>query len=158
MVQLEYQKQYAHSMLYFKCIIDVFFVQIQIRQQNFMGCVHSIVVAELFTIKDNMLQLASCSYDVHVQEIIGGLVVGASIVMLHPQGNMDFEYVMKVMKEKQISYMQSVPAYLHNLLDFLPKKNPLDFGTLSSLDIGGKQFVLFIRSILLVFSRRDEHS
>ena len=109
---------------------------------------------ELFGIKDNMLQLASCSYDVHVQEIIGGLIVGASIVMLCPQGNMDSEYVIKLMKTKQISYVQSVPAYLNNLFDCVRKQNSSDFMTLRNVDIGGKRFILFIRSTLLAFSRR----
>ena len=132
----------------------MFSFQVQIRHQSFLGCIHSLVLVELVSRKDNLLQLASCSYDVHVQEIIGGLIIGASIVMLYPQGNMDLEYVVKLMKEKQISYMQSVPSYLNILLDFLQKQNPSDFGTLRNLDIGGKWFILFIRSILLEFTRR----
>jgi hypothetical protein len=73
-----------------------------------------------------MIQMASCSYDVHVQEIIGALIVGSTIVMLCSQGNMDLEYVLTVLSEKQVSYMQSVPAYVNNMCDFLLKHNHLE--------------------------------
>lgn len=85
-----------------------------------------------------MLQMASCSYDVHVQEILGALVVGATSVMFHPQGNMNLGYVMNVLNEKQITYMQTVPAYMNSLLAFLQEDNHATFDTLRTLDIGGK--------------------
>ena len=65
------------------------------------------IILDLFTNKDIIVQMASCSFDVHVQEIIGTLMVGSSIVMLRPQGNMDLDYLLTVLREKQVSYMQS---------------------------------------------------
>ena len=103
-----------------------------------MACVHTLVQVNLFTNKDTMLQMASCSYDVHVQEIIGAMIVGGSSVMLRPLGNMDLQYVMKVLHGKQISYMQNVPAYLSNMLEYLQKHNQTSSNTLRTLDVGGK--------------------
>ncbi|UJR29564.1 hypothetical protein I4U23_010781 [Adineta vaga] len=83
------------------------------------------------------MQMASCSYDVHVQEILGTLIIGSNLVFLHPEGNMDVEYVVTVLKEKQITYMQSVPAYLSYMCDFLVKNDHPKLETLRTLDIGG---------------------
>ena len=85
-----------------------------------------------------MLQMASCSYDVHVQEVVGALAVGASIIMLHPEGNMDHEYVTKTLKGKHVSYMQCVPAYLDSLVQFLQSCDDSKLSTLRTLDLGGK--------------------
>lgn len=88
--------------------------------------------------------MAQCSYDVHVQEILGTLMIGATLVMLHPQGNMDVDYVLTVLHGKQISYMQGVPAYLSNLCEFLIKYNRPKVCTLRKLDIGGKQLSSYL--------------
>jgi hypothetical protein len=91
-----------------------------------------------------MLQMATCAFDVHVQEILGALLVGSSIAMLHPQGNMDFDYVLSVVRDKQVSHMQSVPAYLNNMLDILTKQDSSKFHTLRTIDIGGKRYVVIL--------------
>jgi non-ribosomal peptide synthetase component F len=67
--------------------------------------------------------MARCSFDIHVKDIIGSLIVGASLVMLHPDGNMDFEYLAGVLKQKQIAYMQVVPTLLQSLFQFLKEKS-----------------------------------
>ena len=116
-----------------------------------MACIYSLAHIYLFTSKDTMLQMASCSYDVHVQEIIGGLIAGASIVMLFSQGNLDFTYVEQVIQRKQVSYMQSVPAYLNSIVEFLRQNNHSNLSTLRTLDIGGKWFILVFKYIKLEF-------
>ena len=88
-----------------------------------------------------MIQMASCSYDVHMQEIIGALMVGCSIVMLHPQGHMDLGYLLEVLREKQVSYMQSVPAYLTDVINFLLQQNHPKINSLRIIDVGGTRFV-----------------
>jgi hypothetical protein len=90
--------------------------------------------------------MASCSYDVHVEEIIGTLIIGSSIVMLSPEGNMTLDYLLMVLYEKQVSYMQTVPAYLNNMLDVLPKHDRSKFKTLRTIDLGGKWFIIALRS------------
>jgi non-ribosomal peptide synthetase component E (peptide arylation enzyme) len=97
--------------------------------------------------------MSSCSYDVHVQEILGVLMVGSSIVMLHPGGNMDFDYLLNVISEKQVSYMQSIPSYLNNLLDILSKENCSKIQTLRTIDIGGMKISLRFQKFKCLFCR-----
>ncbi|CAF0940774.1 unnamed protein product [Adineta ricciae] len=110
---------------------------VRVRHRNVVACIKSLVQVNLFTKDDTVLQMASCSYDVHVQEILGALIVGCTSVMLHPHGNMDLDYVVTVVKGKQVSYMQSVPAYVGNLLNLLEQKNQNALPALRTLDIGG---------------------
>ncbi|CAF3840785.1 unnamed protein product [Adineta steineri] len=112
---------------------------VQTRQRNLMGCIDSQVYIKLFSNKDTMIQMANCSYDAHVQEIIGTLTVGATIIMLHPEGNMDIDYMIKLLNEKRISYLQSVPSYVNNMLEYVEKNNASNLSTLRTLDIGGEK-------------------
>ena len=123
-----------------------------------MACIYSLVHVDLFTNKDTILQMASGSYDVHVQEIIGALIVGASVVMLCSEGNLDIRYVRQLIQSKQISYMQSVPAYLNNMLQFLRENNHSNLSTLRTLDVGGKCLILCVKNILPQICRRHQHS
>lgn len=93
---------------------------------------------KVFIQEDTVLQMARCSYDVHVQEILGTLIFGASLIMLHPEGNMDLEYLLKIINEKQITYMQTVPAYLNMMVNFFVEHKLPRLGRLRSLDIGGE--------------------
>ncbi len=68
-------------------------------------------------------------------------MIGSSIVMLHPQGNMDIDYLLRILHEKQVSYMQCVPTYLNNILDFLLKYDSIGLNTLRTIDIGGKNYI-----------------
>lgn len=83
--------------------------------------------------------MAQCSYDVHLQEIFGSLIIGNTVVLLHPYGHMDVSYVIDLLVEKQITYMQCVPTYLNQLTDFLTC-NIRNSIVLRTLDIGGKCF------------------
>ncbi|CAM4989794.1 unnamed protein product, partial [Rotaria socialis] len=37
--------------------------------------------------------MTRCSFDIHVQEILGTLLVGGTLIMLHPGGTIDFDYL-----------------------------------------------------------------
>ncbi|CAF1391505.1 unnamed protein product [Adineta steineri] len=130
----------------------------QIRHRNLTACIDSLVYINLFSNKDTMIQMASCSYDVHVQEIIGALTVGAGIIMLHPEGNMDIEYVINVLNKKEISYLQSVPAYINNMLEYVEKNNSSSLSTLRTLDIGGGELFVGEKGVFAGYFRRDDLS
>ena len=130
-------------------------LKVQIQHRNFIECIRSLVGIDLFTFKDTMVQMASCSYDVHVQEVIGALIVGSSIVMLRSQANIDLEYVLSVLNEKQVSYMQSVPTYLSHMINILPKYDYSQIRTLRTLDIGGKWHLKKRENVLPLFCRRS---
>ncbi|CAF1574701.1 unnamed protein product, partial [Adineta steineri] len=111
---------------------------VQIRHRNLLSCIDALVRLNLFTNKDTMIQMASCSYDVHAQEMMGALVTGSTIIMLRPQGNMDLDYMTKTLNEKQVSYLQCVPAYANALQEFLQSRNIPNLSSLRTVDIGGE--------------------
>ena len=78
-----------------------------------------------FTNNDTVIQMARCSFDNHVQEILGSLMIGATLIMLRPRGTVDFDYLAGTMNNKQVSYMHSVPSLLRNLFTFLKETNNL---------------------------------
>ena len=84
---------------------------------------HSLVHIDTFNKHDTVGQMARCSFDIHVQEILGTLIGGASLVMLHSRGTIDFEYLSKVFHKKQITYMHSVPSLLHSFFTFTEESN-----------------------------------
>ena len=79
----------------------------------------SLIHINSFNEDDTAVQMARCSFDIHVQEIFGILTIGASLVMLHPRGTIDFDYLAVVLNEKQITYMHAVPSLLYQLFIFV---------------------------------------
>ena len=76
-----------------------------------------------FSKNDNILQMARCSFDIHVKDLIGTLIIGATLVMLHPDGILDLEYMADIFNKKQITYMQVVPSLLQSIFTFLKEEN-----------------------------------
>ena len=54
--------------------------------------------------------LAACSHDMHVFEILGGLLSGATVVMLKPHGNLDMNYITQQMEQYRVTTNFMVPA------------------------------------------------
>jgi acyl-coenzyme A synthetase/AMP-(fatty) acid ligase len=67
--------------------------------------------------------MSQCTFDIHVQEVLAPLMSGATLVMIRPRGNIDFDYLAIILREKQITYMHTVPTLLHNFLTFILKCN-----------------------------------
>ncbi|CAF4110085.1 unnamed protein product, partial [Adineta steineri] len=44
---------------------------VQVRHKNFIGCMHSLVGIDTFNKDDTCVQMTRCSFDIHVQEILG---------------------------------------------------------------------------------------
>ena len=83
--------------------------------------------------------MARCSFDIHVQEILGTLMIGATLVMLRPRGTIDFEYLDGILEKKQITYMHTVPTLLYNFFNFVEKSKKCEsIQYLRSLCSGGK--------------------
>jgi acyl-CoA synthetase (AMP-forming)/AMP-acid ligase II len=96
---------------------------------------------DLFTHRDTTIQIASCSFDAHVQEIVGSLMIGCSVIMLHPYGNMNLEYVATVLYEKRISYMMTVPTFWNHLLELIKRTNDNHFLAMRSLCSCGQCYI-----------------
>ncbi|CAF1450699.1 unnamed protein product, partial [Adineta ricciae] len=95
------------------------------RHRNFVQCMHSLIHIDSFNQNDTMIQMARCSFDNHIQEIVGSLMIGATLIMLRPKGTIEVDYLAATMKNKQVSYMHSVPSLLRNFFTFLKQTDSL---------------------------------
>ncbi|CAF1442431.1 unnamed protein product [Adineta steineri] len=111
----------------------------QVWHQNFIQLMHSLVRGDVLNEKDTIMQIARCSFDLHIQDIIGTLITGASVVMLHRGGTIDFDYLINVAKTKNVTCFTTVPTILQHLFSFLQKSDQLRaMKTLRSLCSGGE--------------------
>ncbi|CAF3953230.1 unnamed protein product, partial [Adineta steineri] len=88
----------------------------QVRHRNFSRYMHSLVCGDVLKEKDRIMQISRCSFDTHVQDIMGTLTTGATLVMLHPGGIIDLAYLVDVIKKKNVTCFTSVPTILQHLL------------------------------------------
>ncbi len=87
---------------------------------------HSLTYIDTVNKNDIVIQMARCSFDIHVQEILGTLMIGATLVMLRPKGTIDLDYLSNVLEKKQISYMHTVPSLIHSFFTFIKECNNRD--------------------------------
>ncbi|CAF4314487.1 unnamed protein product, partial [Adineta steineri] len=59
---------------------------VQLKQQNFINSILALIQIDTLHENDTVIQIASSTFDAHVQETVGSLICGATIVMLHSQG------------------------------------------------------------------------
>ncbi|CAF1578626.1 unnamed protein product, partial [Adineta steineri] len=112
----------------------------QTRHRNFTNFVRSIENAGVINEQDTVSQTCAPTYDVHVMETMGSLLLCATVIMLHPYGNMDFEYFAHTLQHKQITCLAPVPTFLNHLCDFLVHSSRYSLSSVRSLCIGGEPF------------------
>ncbi len=91
--------------------------------RNFTSSMFSLIHIGLFNKADIVLQMATCTFDAHVLEILGTLLFGAAVVMLHPFGNMDTMYLIQILQKKQVTFIAAVPTSVKELSDFIKKRD-----------------------------------
>jgi amino acid adenylation domain-containing protein len=69
------------------------------------------------TSSDRVLQKASFSFDVSVEEILATLVGGAQLILAKPGGQVDVEYLLELIREKGITFVDLTPSLLHAFLE-----------------------------------------
>ena len=89
------------------------------RHRNFTHFMRSFIFAGVLGTKDVIIQMARCSFDNHLLSLVGTLMIGATLVMLRPHGNMDLEYLTEILDKKQINVMHAVPSLLGSLFHLL---------------------------------------
>ncbi len=112
--------------------------QARVRHRNFTEFMSSLVHIGIFDKNDIVVQMARCSFDVHVGDILGTPMIGATLIMLRPRGLIDFEYLTAVLEGKQITCMTSVPSLFHSFFLFVQECNrPNALESLKSVCSGG---------------------
>ena len=100
----------------------MFLLQVQVKHQSFINFTHSLIHTGALQKNDIVMQLATSTFDAHVQEILASLLCGATVSMLYPDGNMDFAYIDHILHAKQVTHLLAVPTFLNHLWDFIKKK------------------------------------
>ncbi|UJR34792.1 hypothetical protein I4U23_027573 [Adineta vaga] len=90
-----------------------------------------------------IIQMASCSFDEHANECMGGLICGATIVLLRPHGNLDTHYLCETIEKNQATRIDFVPASIAILGEYLSKQIELTrskhLATVKMITVGGEQ-------------------
>ena len=84
---------------------------------------------------DNVLQVTSVTFDIHLIEIIGALRLGACVTLLPPGAHRDLNFILHTIMTHQVSYWSSVPSVLTELVQYPFEKHKLV--TLRILTSGG---------------------
>lgn len=92
---------------------------------------------------DILLQVASCSFDLHLWEISHALTLGATIVMLPPYSQMDLSTVIDFIRNHSVSFLLLTPTYTTSLQQFYETMSIHDsaFRTVTHLCNAGKKFL-----------------
>lgn len=77
----------------------------------------------ILTSDDVAIQIAPCSFDVHVQECMGSLMVGSSLVLLRPQGHLDVDYLSETIQKHNVTFFCIVPSHMAILSNDLTQTN-----------------------------------
>ena len=143
-------KAVSNQRNFYFCKVLLFRCQARVRHRNFTQCMHSFIHTNSFNACDTVLQMARCSFDIHLQDIMGTLVIGGTIIMLRPRGNIDFDYLARVLKEKQTSYVHTVPSLLYNFFTYLKETNRWNvINSFRSLSSGGESFSIKLVELLV---------
>jgi len=99
---------------------------------------YSLVHINIFNKNDVIVQMANCTFDAHVLEVLGAFIFSAAVVMLHPHGNMDLMYLAQTLQNKQITYMLSVPTLMTQLCAIIENSHIYSFVSMRTLCCVGK--------------------
>ncbi|CAF1575171.1 unnamed protein product, partial [Adineta steineri] len=122
---------------------------IQARHENFIHFMNSLVKIDVFNKDDTAVQIGRCSFDIHIQEILGTLMHGATLVMVHPRGTIDFDYLSNVVQTKQITYMFMVPSLLQGFFTLMAQSSKtITSKHFRSLCSGGEPFSVKLSALI----------
>ncbi|CAF3911367.1 unnamed protein product, partial [Adineta steineri] len=101
--------------------------------RSFATCIRAYSQWDLgiYTSQDHVLQVAACSWILHISEIMLPLVVGGTLVLLRPNGHLDMDYFSQALMQQQVTTITIGPGIIRALTSYLEKTQRL--GTLKFL-------------------------
>ncbi|CAF1461540.1 unnamed protein product, partial [Adineta ricciae] len=116
---------------------------VPISHRNFAHMVQSYCQLQFHDENYIIIQMASCSFDEHTNEYMGGLICGATVVLLRPHGNLDTVYLCKTIERNQVTRIDFVPTTIAILGEYLNKQTEFDksnhLATVRMITVGGEQ-------------------
>jgi non-ribosomal peptide synthetase component F len=80
------------------------------------------------------------TFNVHLLEIIGTLITGGQVILLHPNGNLNLNFFSETITHQQVTYLNIAPSLLPILIDYLRTTNNKEcLKTLRSISFEGKK-------------------
>jgi non-ribosomal peptide synthetase component F len=101
---------------------------------------------------DIIIQLATCTLDAHAYECMGSFILGATLVLLRPQGNIDTRYLCQTIENSQVTVIVFVPTTIGILCEYLNSNVEIDcanpLATLKCVSTGGKKSCHYVYKII----------
>lgn len=73
----------------------------------------------MYTIRDQNIQVSPCSWLVHLWEILLPLMVGGTVILLHPGGHMDVAYLSETLSSQQVTTIIISPGIIRGLIHYV---------------------------------------
>jgi non-ribosomal peptide synthetase component F len=73
----------------------------------------------IYTVQDQVLQVATCSWILHLTEISLPLIVGGTLILLRPDGHLDMAYFAQTLLHQQVTTLLIGPGIIRALTNYL---------------------------------------
>ena len=90
---------------------------IQMTHGNFIHSLSGVETDQLLIRTDTVLQRTPVTFDMHLQDILGSLMLGSCLVLLPPGGDRDLDYILDAIEKYQISCLSTVPTVWTALIE-----------------------------------------
>ncbi|CAF1331148.1 unnamed protein product [Adineta steineri] len=94
------------------------------RHKSFLLCIDAYVKTNILQNNDVVIQTTGCSWDIHIKEVVGTLLVGAQLVI--PKSSIEMDYLTKLIQNRSITYIHTVPTFTNTLCEYLEKNMQFD--------------------------------
>jgi amino acid adenylation domain-containing protein len=75
------------------------------------------VLCNLLLPTDIVINMGSCTFDVHVMELVGTVLAGAGVVILDAELYRDLDYVSSAIKKNSVTIFPTVPSYARAIVE-----------------------------------------
>ena len=100
---------------------------VPIGHENFSSYLYSMCYEQYILSSDIIVQISRDTFDAHLQEILGSLLIGGSCVLLNPSNgtHLNISYLIKIIRNHHVTFINVVPSVSIALVDYL--NNPKQF-------------------------------
>ncbi|CAF3957793.1 unnamed protein product, partial [Rotaria magnacalcarata] len=90
---------------------------IQMSHVNFINAIAGIEHENIINKNEIILQRTPVTFDMHLQDIVGSLMIGACLVVIPPGRDRDLEYISNALEKYQVTCLSTVPTVFSALVE-----------------------------------------
>jgi non-ribosomal peptide synthetase component F len=126
---------------------------VPITHHDFTTYIRTFRYLNVLTENDTVLQVSAVTFDIHLEVIMGTLLLGGQMVLLQHSADRDLSYIISIVKNSQITYLAGTPTLLAELAETLRANEGEDASlpTIRYMVLGGKRKTKFTTSFNAVF-------